>query len=64
MGSLGFGFLAAGLGKVEGGKEEEREAYLRLSVTVLAGLARVPEVAADEGVVSTVPLIAEVVSKS
>jgi hypothetical protein len=49
---------------VEGGKEEEREAYLRLAVTVLAGLARVPEVAADEGVVSTVPLIAEVVAKS
>ncbi|KAL6635290.1 hypothetical protein ACP70R_027961 [Stipagrostis hirtigluma subsp. patula] len=56
--------LNTGLGKVEGGKEEEREAYLRLAVTVLAGLARVPEVAADEGVVSVVPLVAEVVSKS
>lgn len=56
--------LNTGLGKVEGGKEEEREAYLRLAATVLAGLARIPEVAADEGVVSTVPLIAEVVSKS
>ncbi|XP_071677326.1 uncharacterized protein [Lolium perenne] len=56
--------LNTGLGKVEGGKEEEREAYLRLAVTVLAGLARVPEVAADEGVVSAVPLVAEVVSKS
>ncbi|KAL6911645.1 hypothetical protein ACP4OV_000450 [Aristida adscensionis] len=56
--------LNTGLGKVEGGKEEEREAYLRLAVTVLAGLARVPEVAADEGVVSIVPLVAEVVSKS
>ncbi|GJN22490.1 hypothetical protein PR202_gb10055 [Eleusine coracana subsp. coracana] len=56
--------LNTGLGKVEGGKEEEQEAYLRLSVTVLAGLARVPEVATDEGVVSTVPLIAEVASKS
>ncbi|XP_044421408.1 uncharacterized protein [Triticum aestivum] len=56
--------LNTGLGKVEGGKEEEREAYLRLAVTVLAGLARAPEVAADAGVVSTVPIIAEVVSKS
>ncbi|WVZ73289.1 hypothetical protein U9M48_021615 [Paspalum notatum var. saurae] len=56
--------LNTGLGKTEGGKEEEREAYLRLAVTVLAGLARVPEVAADVGVVSTVPLVAEVVSKS
>ncbi|XP_062220605.1 uncharacterized protein LOC133920008 [Phragmites australis] len=56
--------LNTGLGKVEGGKEEEREAYLRLAVTVLAGLARVQEVAADEGVVSTLPLVAEVVSKS
>jgi hypothetical protein len=59
-----FALLDAGLGKVEGGKEEDREAYLRLSVTVLSGLARFPEVAADEGVVSTVPLIAEIVSKS
>lgn len=49
---------------MESGKEEDREAYLRLSVTVLSGLARFPEVAADEGVVSTVPLIAEIVSKS
>ncbi|RLN07403.1 hypothetical protein C2845_PM11G22910 [Panicum miliaceum] len=56
--------LNTGLGKVEGGKEEEREAYLRLALTVLAGLARAPEVAADEGLVSTVPLVAEVVSKS
>ncbi|KAG8072777.1 hypothetical protein GUJ93_ZPchr0006g41107 [Zizania palustris] len=56
--------LNTGLGKLEGGKEEEREAYLRLAVTVLSGLARIPEVAADEGVVSTIPLIAEIVSKS
>ncbi|KAG8061229.1 hypothetical protein GUJ93_ZPchr0003g17807 [Zizania palustris] len=55
---------APGLGKLEGGKEEEKEAYLRLAVTVLSGLARIPEVAADEGVVSTIPLIAEIVSKS
>jgi hypothetical protein len=61
---IDFCFGGAGLGKVEGGKEEEREAYMRLAVTVLAGLARVPEVAADEGVVSTVPLVAEVVAKS
>jgi hypothetical protein len=52
------------LGKVEGGMEEEQEAYMRLAVTVLVGLARVPEVAVDEGVVSTVPLVAEVVAKS
>uniref|UniRef100_A0A453PXC7 Neurochondrin n=1 Tax=Aegilops tauschii subsp. strangulata TaxID=200361 RepID=A0A453PXC7_AEGTS len=51
--------LNTGLGKVEGGKEEEREAYLRLAVTVLAGLARAPEVAADAGVVSTVPISSE-----
>ncbi|KAG8052520.1 hypothetical protein GUJ93_ZPchr0001g31684 [Zizania palustris] len=56
--------LNTGLGKLEGGKEEEKEAYLRLAVTVLSGLARIPEVAADEGVVSTIPLIAEIISKS
>jgi hypothetical protein len=56
--------VGAGLGKVEGGMEEEQEAYMRLAVTVLVGLARVPEVAVDEGVVSTVPLVAEVVAKS
>jgi hypothetical protein len=61
---IDFCFVGAGLGKVEGGKEEEQEAYMRLTITVLTGLARVPEVAADEGVISTVPLVAEVVAKS
>ena len=63
-GFIDFCFVGAGLGNGEGGKEEEQEAYMRLAVTVLAGLARVPEVATDEGVVSTVPLVAEVVAKS
>ncbi|CAN6236501.1 unnamed protein product [Urochloa humidicola] len=57
--------IHTGLGKLECGKEEEeREAYLRLAMTVLAGFVRVPEVAADEGIVSILPLIAEIFSKS
>ncbi|KAG8084951.1 hypothetical protein GUJ93_ZPchr0010g8269 [Zizania palustris] len=56
--------LNTGLGKLEGGKEEEKDAYLCLAVTVLSDLARIPEVVADEGVISTIPLIAEIVSKS
>ncbi|CAO2044041.1 unnamed protein product [Urochloa humidicola] len=57
--------IETGLGRLKGGKEkEEREAYLRIAVTVLAGFVRVPEVAADKGVISIMPLIAEIFSKS
>nr|CAD1827788.1 unnamed protein product [Ananas comosus var. bracteatus] len=58
--------LITGMGKGAGDAKgaEEREAYLRLAITVLAAFARVPEIAASEGMVSEVPLVAEIVSKA
>ncbi|KAF8671196.1 hypothetical protein HU200_050104 [Digitaria exilis] len=53
--NLGHASWAQGWGKLRAGRRRSGRAYLRLAVTVLAGLARAPEVAADEGVVSTVP---------
>ena len=55
-----------GMGKgtrdVKGG--ENREAYLRVAVTVLAGFCRVAEIASSEEMISKVPLVAEIISKS
>ncbi|KAK6162123.1 hypothetical protein DH2020_001964 [Rehmannia glutinosa] len=45
-----------------GGDDANREAYLRLSVTVLAAFARVPQIAATGEMLSKVPLILEVLS--
>lgn len=60
--------LLTGLGKLTGsgvsGGEEDREAYLKLSVTVLAGFCRVQEIASEEEIVSKVPVVAEILSKS
>lgn len=57
----GMGKGVAG-GDVKSG--EEREAYLKLSVTVLAGFCRVPEIASLKEMVAKVPIVAEVVSIS
>ncbi|XP_020241641.1 neurochondrin isoform X2 [Asparagus officinalis] len=60
--------LMTGIGKRAGGGSvrsgEEREAYLKLSVTVLAGFCRVPEIASSMEMISKVPVMAEVMSKS
>ncbi|XP_020090387.1 uncharacterized protein LOC109711650 [Ananas comosus] len=58
--------LITGMGKGAGDAKgaEEREAYLRLAISVLAAFARVPEIASSEGMVSEVPLVAEIVSKA
>ncbi|XP_008813496.2 uncharacterized protein LOC103724114 [Phoenix dactylifera] len=58
--------LLTGMGKATGGVKggEDREAYLRLALTVLAGFCRVTEIASSEEMVSKVPLVAEIVSKS
>lgn len=54
------------MGKGSGGFScgEDKEAYLRLSITLLAALCRVPEIASSEEMVSKVPLVAEIVTKS
>lgn len=45
-----------------GGDNANREAYLRLSVTVLAAFARVSHIAATDEMLAKVPLILEVLS--
>lgn len=53
-----------GTGKGSGGGDDDnREAYLRLSVTVLAAFARVSQIAASDEMLSKIPLILEVMSK-
>ncbi|GFQ00430.1 neurochondrin [Phtheirospermum japonicum] len=55
--------LLTGIGKGSGGGDNaNRDAYLRLSVTVLAAFARVPQIAATDEMLSKVPLILEVLS--
>ncbi|KAL3650675.1 hypothetical protein CASFOL_007078 [Castilleja foliolosa] len=53
--------LLTGIGKGSGGGDNaNRDAYLRLSVTVLAAFARVSQIAATDEMLSKVPLILEV----
>ncbi|KAL6212025.1 hypothetical protein ACLB2K_017248 [Fragaria x ananassa] len=53
--------LRTGMGK--GSISENHEAYLQLSVTVLAAFCRVPEIAASSEMVLKIPLVLEVLSK-
>lgn len=55
----------SGLGKGinSGNSSENRDAYLQLSVTVLAAFCRVPEIASSEDMVSKVPPILELMLK-
>ncbi|XP_010528500.1 PREDICTED: neurochondrin isoform X2 [Tarenaya hassleriana] len=56
--------LRTGLGKGSGSDgNDNRDAYLQLSVTVLAAFCRVPEIASSEEMVSRLPLILEIMSK-
>ncbi|WOL19402.1 hypothetical protein Cni_G28200 [Canna indica] len=58
--------LLTGMGKgaSEVKSREEQESFLRLSITLLAALCRVPEISSSEEMVSKVPLVAEVISRS
>ncbi|KAF7830325.1 neurochondrin isoform X1 [Senna tora] len=49
-------------GTVTSGGDNNRDAYLQLSVTVLAAFCRVPEIASLEDMVLKIPLILEVMS--
>jgi hypothetical protein len=51
-----------GIGTISSGGDNNRDAYLSLSVTVLAALCRVPEIASSEDMSSKIPLILEVMS--
>ncbi|XP_042455661.1 uncharacterized protein LOC122040416 isoform X1 [Zingiber officinale] len=58
--------ILTGMGKGSGGfgSAEDKEPYLRLSITFLTALCLVPEIASYEEMVSKVPLVAEIVTKS
>ncbi|KAK9280645.1 hypothetical protein L1049_014341 [Liquidambar formosana] len=57
--------LRTGMGKgaTSNGGGENGDAYLQLSVTVLAAFCRVPEIASSEDMVSKIPLILEIMPK-
>lgn len=52
-----------GKGSVGGSGADNRDAYLKLSITVLAALCRVPEIASSEDMNLKIPLILEIMSK-
>ncbi|XP_020600306.1 uncharacterized protein LOC110039544 [Phalaenopsis equestris] len=54
--------LITGAGSLKGGAD--KDAYLKLSVTLLAGFCRVPEIASSQEMISEVPIIAEIISNS
>lgn len=53
--------MGEGSGHGKGGANED--AYLQLSVTVLAAFCRVPDIAASQDMVAKIPLILEIMSK-
>ncbi|KAL6985219.1 hypothetical protein U1Q18_018598 [Sarracenia purpurea var. burkii] len=57
--------LRTGMGKggLSGSGGDNRDVYLQLSITVLAALCRVPEIASSEDMVSKIPLMLEIMSK-
>lgn len=54
--------LGMGKGTVSGPGEENRDAYLQLSIRILAAFCHVPEIAASEEMASKIPLILETLS--
>lgn len=58
---LFFQGMGEGSGHGKGGANED--AYLQLSVTVLAAFCRVPDIAASQDMVAKIPLILEIMSK-
>ncbi|WJZ85330.1 hypothetical protein VitviT2T_004873 [Vitis vinifera] len=67
--AVGIGFLdrllrtGMGKGTISSSGGDNRDAYLQLSVTVLAAFCRVPEIASSEDMVLKIPLILEILSK-
>ncbi|CAL5204978.1 unnamed protein product [Lathyrus oleraceus] len=56
--------LRTGMGKgtISSSGDNNRDAYLNLSIAVLAALCRVPEIASSEDMISKIPMILEVIS--
>ncbi|XP_010324859.1 uncharacterized protein [Solanum lycopersicum] len=56
--------LRTGIGKgSDVGSSDNRDAYLQLSITVLAAFCRVPQIAASEEMINKIPLILEAISR-
>lgn len=55
--------LGLGTGSNSNSVDSNRDAYLQLSVTVLAAFCRVPEIASSEDMVAKIPFIVEIMSK-
>ncbi|PON71297.1 Neurochondrin [Parasponia andersonii] len=53
----------AGKGTSTSNAGDNRDAYLKLSITVLAAFCRVPDLAASQDMVSKIPLLLEILSK-
>ncbi|XP_055820220.1 uncharacterized protein LOC129889101 isoform X2 [Solanum dulcamara] len=54
--------LRTGTGKGSDVGGDDRDAYLQLSITVLAAFCRVPQIAASEDMINKIPLIVETMS--
>lgn len=52
-----------GKGTISSSGDDNRDEYLKLSVTVLAAFCRVPEIASSEDMSVKIPLILEITSK-
>lgn len=57
-----FKLLGMGKGTVSRPGEENRDAYLQLSVRILVAFCHVPDIAASEEMISKIPLILEILS--
>ncbi|KAF5176660.1 Neurochondrin, partial [Thalictrum thalictroides] len=55
--------LKTGMGVVGVVESSDRDAYLQLSVTVLAAISRVPEIACSKDIVSKIPYILDILKK-
>lgn len=61
--AVGSRFLHRLLITGAGGGGIDEGAYLKLSVTVMAGFCRIPEIASSKEMISEVPVVAEILSK-
>ncbi|KAF5726260.1 neurochondrin [Tripterygium wilfordii] len=55
--------IGMGKGVISGGGSDNRDAYLQLSVTILAAFGCVPEIASSEYMILKIPLVLEIMSK-
>ena len=54
--------VGMGKGSTTPKRQDNQDAYLQLSITILAAFCRVPDIASSEDMVKKIPLILEVLS--